>query len=123
METDRSRREAKTKLTHENNYQRTVLPVSASDTVGDHRHELRYFELSKRCLALIQDIAERAALSWDPTTTDLLFQDLRAILGPTTLEERFSVDSANETSSLRAIYEGLVALDASSKDYGAKQCH
>jgi len=111
-------------LTHEKNYQSTVLPVSASDTVGDHRHQLRYFELSKQCLALIQDIAERAALSWDPTTTDLLFQDLRAILGPTTLEERVCpVDSTNEMSSLRAIYEGLVALDASSKDYGAKQCH
>jgi hypothetical protein len=102
-----------------------ILPVSASDTVGDHRHALRYFELSKRCLVLIRDIAESAALCWDPATTDTLFQDLRAILGPTTLEDRFcSGNSADdEMSTLRSIYEGLAAIDESARKGGATPCH
>jgi hypothetical protein len=101
-----------------------VLPVSATDTVGDHRYALRYLDLSKRCLVLIRDIAEHAALCWDDATVDLYFQDLRAILAPTTLEERFRHEEAgDEMSSLELIHVGLLALHEPLMKETRRKCH
>jgi hypothetical protein len=102
----------------------TVLPVSSSETVGDHRHALRYLDLSKRCLALICGIAGQTILFWEPAKVDQYFQDLRAILAPTTLEQRFNpLDAGAEMSSLEMVYGGLVAIHESLLKESRDKCH
>jgi hypothetical protein len=104
-------------------FELSALPVSASDTVGNHRHELRYFELSRRCLVLLRDIAEHATLMWDSVVAHEFFQEIRTILSPTTLEQRVCMDQDDAMSSLEMIHTALVWLHKSLKEYQAKQCH
>ena len=106
-------------MNNENDSERALVTVSASHTVGDHKCELRCFELTKRCLVLVRDIAERATRSWDAETTDAFFQDLRTVLAPTTIQQSYQLMKREDaTSSLEKIYRDLVEIAENLPAYG-----
>jgi hypothetical protein len=107
-----------------NDPESAVVPISNSDTVGDYRLELRYFQVLKRCLVLVRDIADAAALSWDSETTDSFFQDLRGVLARTTIEQTCRpMEKEEAISSLETIYAGLIEIAENLPACKREICH
>jgi hypothetical protein len=80
-------------------------------------------ELGRRCLALIRDIADRGASSWDPEMAGYLLQELRQVL----LERlgcedaKFPPVSAGLLTELACLYEQLLWAHDLSRDMSRPQ--
>jgi hypothetical protein len=70
-------------------------------------------ELARRCLALIRNIAERGASSWDPAQVGYALQELsQVLLERLGWEDRlFEPVSAREITDLAQLYEELSWVD------------
>jgi hypothetical protein len=80
-------------------------------------------ELGRRCLALIRDIADRGASSWDPELPGYLLQELRqALLKRLGCEDTtFPPVSAGLLTDLACLYEQLLWAHDLSRDISRPQ--
>ena len=81
-------------------------------------YEQKNIELGRRCLALIRDIAERGASSWDPEQVGYAIQELSQVLwerlgGEDTM---FEPVSAGQLTELAQLQEELLWVDGFSRE-------
>jgi hypothetical protein len=80
--------------------------------------EQKNTELGRRCLALIRDIADRGASSWDPEQVGYALQELSQVLFERLgCEDRmFPAVSAGQLTDLAHLYDELLWVDGFSRD-------
>jgi hypothetical protein len=80
--------------------------------------EQKNTELGRRCLALIRDIAERGASSWDPEQVGYALQELSQVLLERLGGEdiMFEPVSAGQLTGLAHLHEELLWVDGFSRD-------
>ena len=80
--------------------------------------EQKNIELGRRCLALIRDIAERGATSWDPEQVGYALQELSQVLFERLGSEDivFEPVSAGQLTELAQLHEELLWVDGFSRD-------
>jgi hypothetical protein len=81
-------------------------------------YEQKNIELGRRCLALIRDIAERGASSWDPEQVGYAIQELsQVLLERLGGEDRmFEPVSAGQLTELAQLHEELLRVDVFSTE-------
>ena len=74
-------------------------------------------ELAKKCLAVVRDIADRGASSWNPDHVGYALQELsQVLLERTGTEDRiFEPVSASELRDLKALFVELEFVDSCSE--------
>ena len=74
-------------------------------------------ELAKKCLAVVRDIADRGASSWNPDHVGYALQELSQVLLERTGTERrlFEPVSASELGDLKPLFAELELVDSFSE--------
>lgn len=85
------------------------------------KHDDMNVETARKCLALIRDIADRGASSWDPNNVGYALQELsQVLLERTGAQERlFEPVAAGELRDLAALYAELEFVDGMSRQHCA----
>ena len=80
--------------------------------------EQKNIEAARQCLALIRDIADRGASSWDPDQVGYALQELSQVLFERlgTDERNFEPVSAGEIRDLAYLHKELAWIDGFSRD-------